>query len=138
MTSGLPKPQDFALMARQGYEMVVSLCHPKDVTRLEEDEDALVSEAGMAYVHLPIRFEELELSDYEILRDLLRTFHGRKVWLHCTHNKRVSTLVYIYNIIERSLPVAEAGAFLHAVWEPDELRKVFIDEALEKYAYQYL
>ncbi len=138
MTSGLPASQDFAVMAQQGYEVVVSLCHPKDATRFEEDEDALVGEAGIAYIHLPICFEELELSDYEMLRDILRALHGRKVWLHCTHNKRVSILMYIYNIIERSLSVPEAKMLLHAVWEPDNDRQAFIDEALEKYAYQYL
>ena len=138
MTSGLPEPDDFAQMAQQGYAMVVSLCHPGDTTRLEGDEDALVSAAGMMYVHFPVDFDALKLEDYETLRDLLRTFHGRKTWLHCTHNKRVSTLIYLFNIIECSLPVPEAQALMHAVWEPDASRQALIDEAIEKYAYQYL
>ncbi len=138
MTSGLPEPDDFAQMAQQGYGVVISLCHPEDTTRLEGDEDALVNGAGMLYIHQPIAFDALRLEDYETLRDLLRTFHDRKVWLHCTHNKRVSTLIHIFNIIDRTLSVPEARALLEAVWEPDAARQAFIDEALEKYAYQYL
>jgi uncharacterized protein (TIGR01244 family) len=138
MTSGLPALEDFAVMAEQGYEVVISVRHPEDETQLAEDEDALVAEAGMVYVHLPVRSRGLHLPHYEMLRDVLRIFHRRKVWLHCTHNKRISTLMYVYNIIERSLSISEAHAILHAVWEPDEDRQAFIDEALEKYAYQYL
>ena len=138
MTSGLPAVEDFALMAEQGYEVVISVRHPEDETQLAGEEDALVAEAGMAYVHLPVRSRGLHLAHYEILRDVLRALHGRKVWLHCTQNHRVSTLMYVYNIIERSLSIPEAQALLHAVWEPDADRQAFVDLALEKYAYQYL
>jgi uncharacterized protein (TIGR01244 family) len=136
-TSGLPAPEDFARMAQEGYEVVISVRHPEDETQME-GEDEWVTQAGMAYVHIPMRSRALTLEGYEMLRDALRMWHDRKIWLHCTHNRRVSTLMYLFNIIERSLPISEARALLHAVWEPDADRQAFIDEALEKYAYQYL
>jgi uncharacterized protein (TIGR01244 family) len=138
MTSGLPEAGDFVQMAAQGYAVVISVRHPEDETQLSGDEDALVAEAGMAYVHIPMRSRHLTLEGYEMLRDVLRTFHGRKVWLHCTHNRRISTLMFVYNIIERSLLTSEALSILNTIWEPDEDRQAFIDEALEKYAGQYL
>jgi uncharacterized protein (TIGR01244 family) len=136
-TSGLPAAEDFARMAQQGYEVVISVRHHEDETQLE-GEDAWVAQAGMVYVHIPMRSRALTLEGYEKVRDVLRTWHDRKIWLHCTHNRRVSTLMYVFNIIERSLSVAKAQSLLHAVWEPDEDRQAFIDEALEKYAGQYL
>jgi protein tyrosine phosphatase (PTP) superfamily phosphohydrolase (DUF442 family) len=136
-TSGLPAPEDFALMAQEGYEMVISIRHPDDGMQLEGEGD-LVARAGMAYVYVPMRSTELTLAGYEMMRDALRTWSDRKIWLHCTQNRRVSALMYVFNIIERSLSVDEARQLLHAVWEPDAPRQAFIDEALEKYAYQYL
>jgi protein tyrosine phosphatase (PTP) superfamily phosphohydrolase (DUF442 family) len=103
-----------------------------------EREDEWVTQAGMVYLHIPMRSRSLTLEGYEMLSDALRKWHDRKIWLHSTHNRRVSTLMYVFNIIERTLSVSEAQALLHTVWEPDADRQAFIDEALEKYAGQYL
>jgi protein tyrosine phosphatase (PTP) superfamily phosphohydrolase (DUF442 family) len=136
-TSGLPAPEDFAHMAQEGYEIVIAVRHPDDAMQLAGEEE-LVAQAGMAFFYIPMRSQALTPEGYEMLRDALRTWHDRKIWLHCTKNRRIATLMYVFNIIERSLPVSEAKQLLHAVWEPDAPRQAFIDEALEKYAYQYL
>jgi len=137
MTSALPAVEDFMRMAEQGYEIVISLCQRVD-SEILEDEDALVSAAGMKYIHLPVDFYAPTLEDYEVLRDILRSLQERKVWLHCTRNWRVSAWMYIYHIVERSMPYAEAEEILHRIWKPDEIWQALLDEAIEKYAYQYL
>ena len=136
-TSGLPESEDFARMAQEGYAIVIAVRHPEDEMQLPNEAE-LVAEAGMSYLCIPMRSQALSLEGYEMLRDALRTWYDRKIWLHCTQNRRVATLMYVFNIIERSLPIAEAKQLLHAVWEPDAPRQAFIDEALEKYAWQYL
>jgi len=137
MTSALPEPEDFAQMAALGFEAVISLGRPED-SRYLRDEDILVTAAGMRYLHLPVDFSAPTFRDYELLRDLLNALYPRKVWLHCAENKRVSTLIFLYNVIDRSVPIAEAKAKLHLIWRPDEVWQAFIDEALEKYIYQYM
>ena len=137
MTSALPSSEDFSRMAAQGYEIVISLCQDIDSETLE-DEDGLVSGAGMRYIHLPVTFAAPTLEDYELLRDILRSVQDRKVWLHCARNWRVSALMTIYHIVEMSMPHSEAEEIAHRAWQPDETWQALIDEAIEKYAYQYL
>ena len=137
MTSALPAAEDFAEMAAQGYEIVISLCQEIDSETLA-DEDTLVSRAGMRYIHLPVTFAEPTLDDYELLRDILRSVQARKVWLHCARNWRVSAFMTIYHIIEMSMTHSEAEEIAHRIWQPDEIWQALIDEAIEKYAYQYL
>ena len=137
ITSALPVADDFPEMAAQGYEIVISLCQEVD-SEILEDEDRLVCRAGMRYIHLPVDFSEPTLDDYELLRDILRSVQERKVWLHCTKNWRVSAFMYIYHIIEMTMPHSEAASILHRIWKPDETWQTLIDEAIEKYAYQYL
>ena len=124
-------------MAQQGYEIVLSMCQPIDSVTLE-DEDELVSAAGMRYIHLPVTYASPQLDDYELLRDILRSVQERKVWLHCAKNYRVSAFMYIYHVIEMTKVPDEARAILYRVWEPNETWKALIDEAVEKYAGQYL
>ncbi len=137
MTSALPVLEDFPFMAAQGYEIVISMCQSVDSETLE-DEDSLVSGAGMGYIHLPVTFVEPTLEDYELLRDILRSVQDRKVWLHCARNWRVSAFMTIYHIVEMSMPHSEAEVIAHRIWKPDETWQTLIDEAIEKYAYQYL
>jgi protein tyrosine phosphatase (PTP) superfamily phosphohydrolase (DUF442 family) len=137
MTSALPTPEDFPLMAAQGYEIVISLCQEID-TEILEDEDGLVSRAGMRYIHLPVTFAAPTLEDYELLRDILRSVQDRKVWLHCARNWRVSAFMTIYHIVEMSMTHSEAEEIAERIWRPDEIWQALIDEAIEKYAYQYL
>ena len=137
MTSALPSEEDFSLMAAQGYEIIISLCQDIDSETLE-DEDSLVSRAGMRYIHLPVTFVAPTLEDYELLRDILRSVPDRKVWLHCARNWRVSAFMTIYHIVEMSMPHREAEEIAHRAWQPDETWQALINEAIEKYAYQYL
>ncbi len=137
MTSALPSAEDFSCMAAKGYEIVISLCQDIDSETLE-DEDGLVSRAGMRYVHLPVTFEAPALKDYELLRDILRSLQNRKVWLHCARNWRVSAFMTIYHIVEMSMPHSEAEEIAYRAWQPDETWQAFVNEAIEKYAYQYL
>jgi len=137
MSSALPAESDFAYMSELGYEVVVSLAQSVDSITLD-NEDRLVSSVGMKYIHIPVDYYKPTLNDYEMLRDLLRALSRRKVWLHCTKNYRVSAFAYIYRVIDMSVSSKEAESMLHAIWKPNEVWQKLIDEAIEKYAYQYI
>jgi len=137
MTSALPEEKDFARMAAQGFEAVVNLGRPEDPVFLPE-EDTLVTVAGMRYFHLPVAFSRPTFDDYEMLRDLLNILYPRRVWLHCAKNHRVSALMFLYNVIDRCVPLPDARDAMHRIWRPDEVWQAFLDEALEKYVYQYI
>ncbi len=137
VTSGLPGEGDFTLMAGSGVDTVINLGGPEDTLSLPE-EDRLATAAGLRYLHLPVTFDRPTFADYELLRDLLNALYPRKVWIHCAKNYRVSALIFLYNVIDRSVPIPEARARMHEIWQPDEVWQSFLDEALEKYIYQYI
>ncbi len=137
VTSGLPGEEDFTLMAGSGVDTVINLGGPEDTLLLPE-EDRLATAAGLRYLHLPVTFDRPTFSDYELLRDLLNALYPRKVWIHCAKNYRVSALIFLYNVIDRSVPIPEARARMHEIWQPDGVWQSFLDEALEKYIYQYI
>jgi protein tyrosine phosphatase (PTP) superfamily phosphohydrolase (DUF442 family) len=136
-TSGLPEKGDFAVMGENGYEFVISICTLRDEEILE-NEDRLVEEAGMKYIHFPVDRERPSMRDYELLRDQLNMLMDRKVWLHCTRNRRVSALIYLYNVLERGMDSSAARFRLETIWKPGEEWERMIAQTLEKYVYQYL
>ncbi len=137
MSSALPSEDDFQSMADEGYEIVISMCLPVDSVTLD-DEDALVTDAGMKYMHLGMDYYAPTLEDYELLRDILNVLVEKKVWIHCTKNYRVSAFMYLYNVLERGADIQMARMMMHTIWKPTEAWENMIEEALEKYAYQYL
>ncbi|WP_456393136.1 protein tyrosine phosphatase family protein [Nitratifractor sp.] len=124
-------------MAGSGVDTVINLGGAEDTLSLP-DEDRLATAAGLRYLHLPVTFDRPTFADYELLRDLLNALYPRKVWLHCAENYRVSALIFLYNVIDRSVPIPEARGRMHEIWQPDEVWQSFLDEALEKYIYQYI
>jgi protein tyrosine phosphatase (PTP) superfamily phosphohydrolase (DUF442 family) len=137
MSSALPGEGDFSRMAALGFQTVIDLGTPED-HRVLPNENELCTAQGLNYLHLLIEFSAPKFEDYELLRDLLNALYPRKVWLHCAQNKRVSALIFLYNVIDRSMPISEARGRLHLIWQPDETWQAFLDEALERYVYQYL
>ncbi|HIP61682.1 MAG TPA: hypothetical protein EYG98_03920 [Sulfurovum sp.] len=137
MTSALPQESDFSLMADDGYEIVISMCQSEDSLTLD-NEDAMVTNAGMKYLHLPVDYYEPTMMDYTLLRDILNTIADKKVWLHCTKNYRVSAFMYLYNILERGADRQMAKMSMNSIWKPTDAWENMIEETLEKYAYQYL
>jgi len=137
MTSALPSEGDFSSMAESGYEMVISLCEPTDSVTLV-NEDALVTDAGMRYMHLAVDFDAPSVEDYELLRDILNVTMHQRVWLHCTKNYRVSAMMYLYSVIDRGVDREMARMSLESIWQPTEPWESMITQALDKYVHQYL
>ncbi len=136
-TSAMPDDALFARMAREGYQAVVSLAEPIDI-RYRPDEDAIVTGLGMRYFHIPVDFEHPKVADYEWLRDVLNALFPRKVWLHCAQNKRVSGMMYLYNVLERGMDPRTARALMESIWQPDTAWETLFAAVMEKHAYQYL
>jgi len=106
-TSGQPKPDQFALIAAAGYEVVVNLALPSSDHAVTE-EGALVSGLGMTYVHIPVSFESPRVEDLRQFFGILDAFSDSKVWVHCVVNARVSVFSYHYLTKRRGLAEADA------------------------------
>ena len=124
--SGLPKVEDFETIKNQGYEIIISLCMPSDSKTLKNEESILTG-LGLTYMHIPVDFNAPTLKDYSTFSNLLDVFRGRKIWIHCTKNYRVSAFMYLYG-----------GAYhdktlLHKFWEPNDTWKTFIEMKKKHY-----
>lgn len=132
VTAGQPTEEEFPLLHKAGYEIVVNLALPTSTNALP-DERSVVEAAGMTYVPIPVQWETPTLSDLEQFFQVLQTSGDRKIFVHCAMNMRVSAFVYLYRRIYEKTDAAIALADLHRIWEPNPTWQAFIEQALAHY-----
>ena len=58
---------------------------------------------------------------------------GRKIFLHCAANMRVSAFLGLYQSIRLHRPMADAFALMNTIWDPDPVWESFISAMMAKY-----
>jgi protein tyrosine phosphatase (PTP) superfamily phosphohydrolase (DUF442 family) len=126
-TSGQPTREQFAEIAARGYEAVVNLALATSDHAIPE-EGSLVAGAGMMYAHIPVRFENPTTADLRLFIGTMRALEGRKVWVHCVVNARVSAFMYHYLRHEKRLPEEQSRSPVLDRWAPrmDDVWKRFL------------
>ena len=81
----------------------------------------IVTGLGMAYVHIPVNFKIPAAQDFQTFCRMMEAFDGRRVFVHCAANKRVSAFVFLYRVLCEHVAIREAERDLHAIWQPDEV-----------------
>ena len=61
---------------------------------------------------------------------------GKKVFLHCAANARVSAFVYLYRMARLGVDPAEARKTLNLLWEPKGVWKEFVEAAISRLGLQ--
>ncbi len=84
----------------------------------------------MSYVHIPVDFAQPKESDFEVFAGVLDAFRGRRVFIHCAMNMRVSAFVFLYRVLRGEATQTEALRDLKAIWEPDGTWARFIEDRL--------
>jgi protein tyrosine phosphatase (PTP) superfamily phosphohydrolase (DUF442 family) len=102
----------------RGYEVVVNLAIADEERNGREGFH--VAEEGLAYVHIPVDWEEPRVRDVRMFFDVMEANRDRKVFVHCFANMRASAFVYLYRSLVEGVPDDEARATMHAVWDPAE------------------
>lgn len=128
-TAGQPTAQQFPFIRGAGYEVVINLALPTSENALA-NEGAIVAGLGMAYIHIPVDFSRPTARDFEAFATVLDALRGRKVFVHCAMNMRVSAFVFLYRVSRGEVTRAVALQDLRAIWEPDAVWSRFIDEHL--------
>src|SRR5262245_36281905 len=129
-TAGQPTEAQFQAIHEAGFETVVNLALPTSDNALP-NEGSVVTAHGMSYVHIPVNFQAPTSQDFQAFSRVMDAFDGRRVFVHCAANKRVSAFVFLYRVLREHVAVAEAERDLHAVWRPDEVWSRFIKQQLE-------
>lgn len=125
-TSGQPSEAQLAEIAAAGYEVVINLGLAGAEYALP-DEAASVRALGMEYVHLPVVWTAPTPRDLERFCALMESYQGRKLYVHCAANMRVSSFIALYRIRSLGWNRPAALADVHRIWQPDERWQDFID-----------
>ena len=96
-TAGQPTETQVQAVQQAGYEVVINLATPTSTNALP-DEAGLVAALGMTYVPIPVLWDKPTLDDLQAFFGTLDTYAGRKVFVHCVLNWRVSTFMYLYRV----------------------------------------
>jgi protein tyrosine phosphatase (PTP) superfamily phosphohydrolase (DUF442 family) len=130
-TSGQLSLRDIARLPEFGIRAVVNLAPPTASNALPGEAEAVAGQ-GLAYVQIPVPWEQPALQQLQQFFGVIDTFAGDRIWVHCARNFRVSAFVYLYRRLRRGEPHELAQQPMCTVWEPDAVWRSFIAAALEQ------
>ena len=133
-TSGQPSEEELAAAAGDGFEVVINLALHDDPRYSLPDETGTVQSLGMDYVHIPVKFDAPTERDLQEFFSTMAQKRGRKILLHCAANKRVTSFLGLYRVLELGWEVEPAFAPMREIWEPNEAWAPFIAAMLHKKA----
>lgn len=128
-TSGQPDRKQFEDIHKAGYTVVINLALPTSI-RAIPDEAELVRGLGMDYIAIPVVYENPTPEDLDLFFKTMDSLAGKKVYIHCAVNKRVSSFMYLYRVLRLGMEREEAWLSVLEIWEPDPIWQKFIDRML--------
>jgi protein tyrosine phosphatase (PTP) superfamily phosphohydrolase (DUF442 family) len=131
-TAGQPTPEQLAAVRDAGYQVVINLAMPTSTSALP-NEAQIVAELGMDYVHIPVVWRNPTSADLERFFAAMDSYQGRKVFVHCGMNMRVSSFILLYRVIRQGVPLETARKALSRIWQPDATWQWFIDDSLARH-----
>ncbi len=128
-TAGQPTKEELGAIVRSGFEVVIYLALLESKTAVP-DERALIEDAGLVFEHLPVVFKNPLKSDFDRFCDLMGKYRGKKCFIHCEVNMRVSVFMALYRIKVLGWRYEEAIKDVHDIWKPDETWSAFMQRML--------
>ena len=130
-SSGQPSKKQLESLKDAGFERVVYIAFSNS-GKAYADEDVLVKELGMDYVHIPVIWDQPTAGDFYAFAGSMQRDADRKTLLHCQVNYRASAFSFLYRVLYENVPLAEAKADMNSVWQPNETWRKLIFEILEE------
>ena len=131
-TSGQLSEVDIKTLPGLGVDTVINLALPNSTNALK-NENELVCGLHMNYFQIPVEWELPEVTQFILFADLLQKLQGRKIWLHCAMNMRVSVFVFLYRKLVLHEDDETAMFPMKEIWIPNEIWQEFIDEVCAEY-----
>jgi protein tyrosine phosphatase (PTP) superfamily phosphohydrolase (DUF442 family) len=132
-TAGQPTEDQIILLGHERFEVVINLATSHSPNALQ-DEQQLVMANGMAYVHIPVEWENPTLEDLHKFFHFFSTYGSFKTFVHCAKNMRVSAFVFLYQTLVENKDPATCLLDMLTIWKPNETWQAFIDHGLEQTA----
>lgn len=131
-TAGQPAAAEFNFIKKANFDLVINLAL-SDSPHAIKNEESLVNQAGMDYLHIPVDFKAPLLSDLQLFFNAMEKHKDKKLFIHCAMNMRVSAFIFLFKTIKQQWPVQKALLDLHAVWTPDATWQDFINTSLAQH-----
>jgi protein tyrosine phosphatase (PTP) superfamily phosphohydrolase (DUF442 family) len=132
-TGGQPSEEQLRAVAQAGFEVVINLALHDDPRYSLPDEAGVVNSLGMTYEHIPVQFASPTEADLESFFLAMERSRGKKIFVHCAANKRVSAFVGLYRVLKLEWPTDRAFDLLSGIWQPDAVWSQFLLRVLEKH-----
>lgn len=129
-TSGQLSEDDITCLPSLGIEAVINLAPPTSSSALPGEAE-LITLGGITYIQIPVAWDRPELRQLRQFFEVLKSFEGHNIWVHCAKNMRVSAFVYLYRKLCLGDKEDDAVFPLREVWEPNEIWQTFIQGALK-------
>jgi protein tyrosine phosphatase (PTP) superfamily phosphohydrolase (DUF442 family) len=130
-TSGQPFRHQFPAIRSAGFETVINLAMPESLDAIGDEAD-LVRSMGIEHVSIPVVWEHPSLDDLDAFFACMDARHGKKLFVHCARNMRVSSFVFLYRVLRLGWTQEAARPDLLAIWQPNPTWQAFIDLALNR------
>jgi len=127
--AGQPREGQLQSIADDGYKVVINLGLADGKYALA-DEAASVAKLGLTYHHLPIIFDDPQLSELIDFIRLMNEYSHQKTLVHCAANYRASAFTGLYLFSADILNQNEMQDFIEEIWQPDGIWQQFIDNAV--------
>ncbi len=131
-SSGQPSEVELQAVARSGYQVVINLGLLGESYSLS-DERGVVAALGLEYVHIPVVWEQPTQDDLERFFLAMDAHEGKKVFVHCAANMRVSAFLALYRVVRLGWPVEQAFREVRSMQFPAVWLE-FMDAMLVRYA----
>ena len=94
-SSGQLSERDIDQLPALGIQAVINLALPTSPQALVNEADR-IARLGIAYVQIPVLWEDPKPEQFHQFAAILEAFRGRKVWVHCAKNMRASAFIHLY------------------------------------------
>lgn len=129
-TSGQPSVNDLDRLPALDIDAVVNLALPSSPNALPGEAER-VTALGISYFQIPVAWDRPTREDLRRFLGVMDALDGRRVWVHCARNMRVSAFIYLYRRLRCGESEAAARYPMTTVWKPDGVWQAFIDDCLQ-------
>jgi protein tyrosine phosphatase (PTP) superfamily phosphohydrolase (DUF442 family) len=130
-TAGQPTEAQLAEVAAAGFGAVVNL-GLLDRSYCLDDEAGLAASLGLAYRHIPVKFDAPERDDFRAFVEAMDGLGDQRVFVHCAANYRVSVFVALWGELRRGWTRARADRHIERLWRPSEVWAEFLARRREE------
>lgn len=124
-SAGQPSREQLPLIKEAGYDRVIYIAFNNGRTAIPE-EDQLVKDLGMDYLHIAVDFNNPTIRDFDAFADAMQREPQSKTFLHCQVNARATAFSFLYRVLYQGVDISEAKADMNTVWQPNEVWRDFI------------